>query len=216
MRLKTKSPLEALYPLFVANLVKLYRSTSPATRETGRAWYPNARRIVRDLAATHARPETQVADVIAALSPQCEWTRNVVAAENLLAGNTVAVVGPYRANILKAQRILHSGADIATVFPKGPKVNCFASNLAGDDWLVTVDTHAAQAARNCPTWFPGLSMAPYQVIAQAYQRAATRCGETPAAFQAIIWLEWKARYPRERKRQLQRTHGRHTRKGRTR
>lgn len=201
----TRSPLELRYPLMVANLVRQYRQASPAALAAGRNWYPAARRIVAEWSQAYAIDVQTVANVIAALSPQVEWSRNLIMADDLLAGRPLSIGGAIRSNIAKAYRLLDSGSTMSAVFPSGPKVNCFAANLAGDDGLVTIDVHASQAALCDPCWYGPFSMAKYQVFARAYQAAALRCDETPATFQAVIWSAWKERYPRERKNATKRS-----------
>ncbi len=149
-----------------------------------------------------------VACVIAAISPQCEWTRNLVIADDLLAGREPSIGGALRSNLAKAKALrdetdtpngtldyLSASARMARVFKSGPKVTNFAQNIAGDTQAVTVDTHAIQAAMSDPLVTICLKAASYQLFAQAYQAAARQVGIAPCDFQAIIWHSWKRQYP---------------------
>jgi len=204
-----RNPLESRRAEMRANLLRRYALASESDMVTGRAWYGTARDIIDDWArAYHVSRET-AACVTAAISPQCEWTRNLIIADDILAGRNPSVGGSLPRNVDKARAILGTMGDrsfdvqqvMSTAFPAGPKVNAFARNLAGDESAVTVDTHAAQAAVNDPTAFTnGVKPAVYRIIAEVYQAAAAEVGITPAQFQAVIWTAWKRLYPRESKK----------------
>lgn len=184
----------------VENLLSIYADASPSARELGRAWYPKARTIVREWSESYLLPLNTVACVVAAISPQCDWQRNLIIADDVLADRAVSIGGALHKNIDKARAILveQSGSLGAMMkfFPSGPKVNCFAYNLAGSDALVTVDGHATQAALNDMRSRVTLKWTPYRIFAECYASAAVRVAVQPATFQAIIWHAWKERYPR--------------------
>jgi hypothetical protein len=189
------------------NLVTLYnRSSNDYDIVQGEQWYPEARRIVQEWSATYGyHPET-VACVIAAISPQCPWERNLIIADDILA-HRVESIGSIESNIRKAKRIRdfeNVCFHMREVFPYGPKVNNFARNLSGDDTVVTVDTHAMQAALNDVKSTYTLKWAPYNVFARCYVDAAKRIGRAPAEFQAIIWHTWKRLNPPVSKRNKRR------------
>ena len=190
----------------VNNLVRLYESASPTARADGALWYPRARAIVDEWSAHYGVPRNTVAMVIAALSPQVEWSRNLIMSDDVLAQRPLSVRGAFIRNEMKARQIREDRSEhlstLMTLFPQGPKVNSFAWNLAGHDTIVTVDTHAVQAALDDPTTTVTLRWAPYKVFAECYATAAARVGLSAAAFQAVCWLAWKERYPRMRKHAL--------------
>lgn len=192
-----------------ANLKRLYRRATPEDIAGGIAWYPEARRIVAEWSTHYGYDASTVACVIAAISPQVSWERNLIIADDILAGRPPSI-GAIRQNVAKAQR-LRDGAPIsevtarmAAVFPYGPKVTCFAANLAGDDNVVTVDTHAAQAAIGDPTLYPPLKWNRYAQIATAFVDASGATPHPPAAFQAILWLAWRRLFPAAHKRSIKR------------
>lgn len=187
-----------------ANLCRLYKSATPADIAAGSAWYPSARRIIAEWSVSYGFTIPTTACVVAALSPQCDWARNLVIADDMLAGRPPSI-GALRSNVDKAAAILRDCAtSVDGYFKSAPKVNAFARNLAGCNETVTVDTHALQAALFDVKVTLGLKAAYYGVFSQAYQDAARACGLQPAEFQAIIWHTWKRRYPPERKRQHRR------------
>lgn len=185
----------------VRNLLRLYRSATPADLKAGLAWYDDARKIVTDWAETYQQSTITVACVVAAISPQCEWKRNLIIADDVLAGRPASVGGALHVNIRKARAILFDRAsDITRYFPTGPKVAAFALNLAGCyDWP-TIDSHAAQAALNDPLLVLGLKPNAYECFARAYIAAARKVRLSPAVFQAIIWHVWKTKHPTQKKR----------------
>ena len=200
------SPLLVERSRMVTNLLTLYRQqVTPDDYQLGLAWYPNAHRIVCEWADHYERSIANVASIVAALSPQCSWERNLIAADDVLAGNPVSIGGVLGANIAKAERIYHDRAsDITTYFPHGPKVASFAANLAGDWHFVTVDGHALQAALADVTSTRTLRWSAYAAIAGAYQSAAWSVGIQPAHFQAILWHTWKRLNPPVVKRAVRR------------
>lgn len=199
------SPHVAQIATYAANLVRLYRTTATqADIESGMAWYPNANAIMREWSDTYAQPLARVASVTAALSPQLEWTRNLVIADDVLAGREPSIGGALFANIRKAQAIAN-GSTIAREFKQAPKVASFAVNLAGDyESAITVDTHAAQAAQASPLADARLTIPAYAAFADAYRRAAYEVGFPPAYFQAIVWHMWKRLHPPAQKRVIRR------------
>lgn len=187
-------------PELAVTLTKLYGNATIADIKSGIAWYPKARAIVNEWSTHYGVSRETVACVIAALSPQNEWTRNLIQADDILAQRPVSI-GGIHTNIVKAQRILYDGAtSTLAYFPQGPKVASFALNLAGNDTAVTVDTHASQAALGSTLRTYGLSWQPYMCFAAAYEIAAQRVGRQSAEFQAILWHTWKRLHPPEAKR----------------
>lgn len=188
---------------FSRNLVRLYKRASDDDIRRGVAWYPTAHRLVLEWADTYQLATACVACVVAAISPQCEWERNLIIADDVLAGRPVSVGGATHANIDKARRILRDrSTDMSRYFKCGPKVTSFAVNLAGDYDYPTIDTHAVQAAMNdALTTDVVRNWQHYAVFVSAYIAAARKVKRSPAEFQAIIWHTWKRLHPRGQKLQ---------------
>lgn len=187
------------------NLRHLYkRETSPADVALGSAWYDSAHIIMREWSSTYGYSIATCAAVTAALSPQCDWNRNLIIADDILA-NRQPSIGAIRANVAKAEALRDAReSDTRTVFKSGPKVYNFSRNIAGDYSAVTVDTHALQAALCDVEIVLGLKETAYDAFAQAYIRAAESLRLEPAIFQAIIWHTWKRMYPPAAKRNVRR------------
>lgn len=196
------------------NLITLYHRAQPIDVEDGEFWYRTAQRIVTEWASTYRLHDATVACVVAAISPQCEWSRNLIIADDILAGREPSIGGALYACIRKAESLRDSVGSILLEsvehrmrlsFPCGPKVNNFARNLAGDMNAVTIDGHACQAGLNDPTADYRLGWYPYSVFADCYRETAIKVGRSPAVFQAILWHTWKALYPRMVKNRIRRS-----------
>lgn len=194
------------------NLIRLYAESSDTARRQGMAWYPVAQHIVRTWAGRYNLSISAIACIIAALSPQCDWKRNLKGAYRLLDGGIPT--GFITRNVAKAQAIHRLAIDngpewnalneLYRLFPHGPKVNSFAHNLSGIDTVVTVDTHACQAALADVLSTVTLRWTPYRIFAECYAEAAAIVGHPASTFQAIIWCAWKEKYPRLVKREVRR------------
>lgn len=186
------------------NLLALYRQATADDIAAGVGWYPRTHSLMRQWADIYGHSIATVACITAALSPQCEWSRNLAAAHQVLNRSALSG-GVLRSCLRKAERIRDERAgDTLAYFPSGPKVHAFARNLAGDWAAVTVDTHAMQAALGDVQANYALPWRPYGVFVGCYRRAACRVAVEPAIFQAIIWHVWKRLYPTARKQQLRR------------
>lgn len=197
----------------VRNITHAYSLATRADVLAGLDWYPKAHAIICEWADHHGRSIANVACIVAALSPQCEWTRNLIIAEDILQGLAPSIGGTITAFLRIAERIREDRVgDTATYFKQGCKVRCFAANLAGNYDIVTVDTHGAQVAAGSPasnlrvdTWKR------YEPVAEAYTLAAQRISPVtrgrkhiePAFLQAITWLTWKRLYPHKQNQRRQ-------------
>ena len=196
---------------FRENFVSHYHEASPAELAAGRSWYPDAHAKVATWATFAERSERNVAALVAVLSPQCPWDRNLQIAEDILCNGYSNTFGALPVNVLKAERVLAENVEnTRDVMPTGRKVENFARNLSGDYNAVTVDTHMVQAAWNDVTVPAGPYFKrpiAYDAIANAVRLCADEVGETPAAFQAIVWTVWKRLHASGVKRHVLRLHG---------
>jgi hypothetical protein len=176
----------------VANLRRLYRNATPDELTAGRSWYPRAVAGCVAWSQEFGIAPHVVANVIAAISPQCEWNENLRTALDVLKGNPTTGRA-LRRNVGIARRVLQDAADsLDAYFKSGPKVKNFAANLAGDRSRVTIDTHAAQAAYNDPLFKRALDRAGrYSALTAAYRAAAVADGVDACDYQAVVWLVWK-------------------------
>lgn len=185
------------------NLRKLYARASAEDIREGLAWYPAGVAGCHAWANTFGVDARTVACVIAAVSPQCDWTSNLRIAFELLSGQTVVTGGALRANVLKARAVLTDRAtSLSGYFKGGPKVNAFAMNLQGNPWPITIDTHAVQALMNDPLFNRSFHPPAYAVFADCFRDVALEFDIRPCDFQAILWCAWKRRHSTSAKKSM--------------
>lgn len=153
--------------------------------EVGLNWYATARQIALEIGDGDLKLG---AGLLAAISPQMPWERNVkLAAQTMLRDFR----GLTDDKIAKCRAIL-DGVDPWLVL-RGFKVRSFYANILGFENYVTVDTWMSQhyvpgkpypdtAAR---TNKAGRKL--YNKIASRIRREAKQAGVTPAQWQAIVW-----------------------------
>jgi hypothetical protein len=168
-------------------LTRLFALTTESERGAGEAWYWRATDTIDALAAEFGHDRATVAAVVAVLSPQTPWDRNIRGARLILDAHasgddwrSCASASVYNANVRKAFRVLDGDSSAL----RGPKVEAFAANLRGDLDYVTLDVWAIRAAIRAD--LPGRHR---DAIARGYRLAAARAGISPAEFQAIIWVK---------------------------
>ncbi len=189
------------------NILRLYRSATPAERAEGETWYSSALTHAVGMSDRYGVTVHQAVAVIAVLSPQVPWDRNLVAADELLrTGDCSGVLGLSKA---KALRIL-SGEDVGTVMAcpacvsamgahvcSGEKVRSFYAAImaAGETDTVCVDRHAYDAAigeRGDDRTRHALDRkGVYGAVADAYRSAASTLGVSAAVVQAVVWVAWR-------------------------
>lgn len=197
-KLSKEEKMDISFEQMIRNVTATYIGATDLERDEGMRWYEAARALARALAETHwgsGRPRDvrRAAGVIAVLSPNVSWGRNVQLAT--LAFKDGKASGTFSRNTDKADKIL-AGADPADVIG-GPKVTNFFQNIltGGENDGVTVDRHAAHIAMGrilsddergkllkVTKAFDG-----YGRIVDAYREAAWRLGIAPAKLQAVTW-----------------------------
>lgn len=166
---------------------RAYLAASPDILAEGRRWYDAAQSVCSEIADTHHVQRTNVAAVMAQLSPRTQWARNVQGARDLYEmGHAPGHIG---ANVDRALTAMWSTDPLATV--KGPKTNAFARNILGCTESVTVDVWALRTALGTKrTDHDNVigRVGVYQAISECFQAVARKHGETASAMQAIVWI----------------------------
>ena len=197
----------------VRRITRAFRAASPADLAAGLGWYAEARRVASDIWPD--RPDV-AAGVIAALSPRCQWSVNVVFAERVVAAARAGRPCPdvsTTGNRATAYVIATGTAPLdalGTVAPSGRvvsghKVRAFYANIMGDTDAVTVDMWAYAVATGRWATHPRtgarvpadaiMSAREYVAIAAAYRRAAAILGVTPRECQAAVWVAARGTKP---------------------
>lgn len=179
----------------VHNIMNKYKEASPEMVKGGHEWYERA----HDVAAKVGKGDVEKgAGIIAALSPQTGWSRNVELSHRLVQTGHAEHTAD---NLQKAQRI-QAGEHPMDVLG-GHKVRSFYQNIAdpSNPHPVTIDRHAHDIAVGIP--FRGTSKATekagslglsaigrYQHFERSYKAASEQLGiEHPHKVQATTWVQ---------------------------
>lgn len=169
----------------------------------GMAWY----RLAYAHAARLSPDSPSVgAGVLAALSPQMGWGRNVEIAEEVFRrGTALGVKGQTSRNLQKADYIL-SGTYAPLEILGGNKVRAFYRAIMGDATAVVIDRHAFAVAigREADDSDRAVlsRVGVYDQFAHAYVTAAESFARqthgaltlTPAQVQAVTWVTWRRQH----------------------
>lgn len=163
-------------------LLAHWQAAEPEVREAGRAWYPGALAVCREIAGD-AVPVEAVVRVMALLSPRVSWkwcitwTREMV--EAYVAGRPIPAVSTM-GNRMKAWSELHGEPALS-----GQKVTAFAAAILGDTEAVVIDSWVLRSVGLKPE--SKVTRFRQRWITDAYTQAASLAGETPRDMQAIVW-----------------------------
>lgn len=201
-------------PSRITSILGTYYLSTESERIAGRQWYSQAHTAALDLSGQYPVGVITVAGVIAALSPNNPWHRNLLNADTLI--ECFVSHGPYAASQLKSictfpvmvqkaltiLKLQHPTVeDVATVL-NGRKITAFYRCILGSQTTVCVDGHAysiwaGETIRITET--PKIHPQLYEQIAHDYTKAAALIGSrcpsyeilSPVQLQAITWLAHK-------------------------
>lgn len=178
-------------PPRAANIERVFRSATADQLTAGMSWYADAHGAAASL--DPASPD-RAAGVIAALSPQMSWPRNLELAARMYADGRLDG-GALGRSIDRATAIYHGAAPLDIL--RGPKTRAFFQLIAnpGDRDTVCIDRHAIDvavgerlSAQDREARYPLANHGWYERFADAYRQAARRLGVTPAVVQATTWV----------------------------
>jgi len=187
----------------VRNILKVYRRATPEDTVNGLEWYDRAKRHAKAISTKYFIHTHTVIGVMAALSPNNRWERNVKDTERMcqawINGEDLSdfKVSCYNTMKAKAWSILEDDLtdddDILTRL-NGQKIRSFYSNIRGLD-EVTIDGHAYNIAlgirQGLTSDKTNMGKKLYRDMQSAYVKAAKRVGVKPHELQAITWTTWK-------------------------
>jgi len=187
----------------VKNILKVYRRATPEDIANGLEWYDRAKRYASIISNLSGVNLNTVVGVMAALSPNNRWERNVKDTERMVwawvNGEDLSdfKVSCYNTMKAKAWSILEDDLtdddDILTRL-NGQKIRSFYSNIRGLD-EVTIDGHALNIAlgirQGLTTDKTNMSKKVYRERQEDYVEAAKRVKVKPHELQAITWTTWK-------------------------
>ena len=187
----------------VRNILKVYRRATTDDIANGVEWYSRAKRYSHAIADRTGLHVNTVIGVMAALSPNNKWERNVQDCQRMCNAWVIGddlddfKVSCYNTMKLKAWSILDenltSDDDILDRL-NGQKIRSFYSNIRGLD-EVTIDGHALNIAlgvrQGLTTDKTNMTKKTYKQMQEVYVRAAKRVDIKPHILQAITWTTWK-------------------------
>jgi hypothetical protein len=179
-------------------IVTTYQMATAEQIELGAQWYTTAGLVVDEVAELGNISRDTAAVVLAHLSPQTPWGRNVAGARQLVVERQAhACMGP---NISRALTALDAEDPWSTFGRRAHKTRRFARNLLGYTDVVTVDVWAMRVAFGKgwgPNWRTGdddglevtlRRPGVYEAVEYAYQRAGRRLGVRAIDAQATAWI----------------------------
>jgi len=189
----------------IHNIVSVYRDADETQHAEGLLWYSDAQKAAHNIAVKYDIAVYIVVAVIAALSPNNKWSRNIVNADALIGafirgdGLLSVKVSTYHAMKRKAWDILAARPDYdgAKAMLKGQKITSFFMDIMGE-FNVTIDGHARNIAYGERVGLTddrtNIGVREYRALQAAYEEAARRVGLMPYQLQAITWRVWRDRH----------------------
>lgn len=194
-----------MLPITYGNILAVFFNATDLETINGAEWYLVAKQAALIMAQRHSVTLETAAGIIAALSPNNNWERNLIDAKSLIgaysmggydAANSIKV-STYNANKTKALDILSGETPLPIL--GGLKVRAFYDCIIGGD-SVCVDGHAYaiwRGERITTTKTPKITPKIYDAIVADYRMAANTINSilnakyTTAQIQAITWLTWR-------------------------
>jgi hypothetical protein len=189
----------------IYNIISVWTDADETQRAEGLVWYDNAQKAAHDIAVKYDIAVYIAAAVIAALSPNNKWSRNVTNADALIGafisgdGLLSVKVSTYNKMKQKAWDILAARPDYegAKTMLKGQKITSFFMDIMGE-FNVTIDGHARNIAYGERVGLTddrtNIGVREYRALQAAYEEAARRVGLMPYQLQAITWRVWRDRH----------------------
>jgi len=189
----------------IHNITSVYRDADETQHAEGLLWYSDAQKAAHNIAVKYDIAVYIAAAVIAALSPNNKWSRNIVNADALIGafirgdGLLSVKVSTYNKMKQKAWDILAARPDYdgAKRMLKGQKITSFFMDIMGE-FNVTIDGHARNIAYGERVGLTddrtNIGVREYRALQAAYEEAARRVGLMPYQLQAITWRVWRDRH----------------------
>lgn len=190
------------------NIVNVFNMATPEEVEQGITWYAEAQCHAGRIAKEHDLPLHIVVGVIAALSPNNKWARNISNAEDLIfafmEGDTIESVSVSTYNKMKekAWKILEEMPNDKEVLAllSGQKIMSFHRCIMGYKDACCIDGHARNIAYGERVPLSdnrtNIRSAEYERLAKMYAEAAEFVSSTGRVYhayevQAITWVTWR-------------------------
>ena len=194
----SKHNIRKMYKYALANLTE-------QELDNAKHWYDEAQQEARAIAERLDMPVYIVVGVMAALSPNNKWERNIVNAEELCKafqdgqGMDSVKVSTYHKMKEKAWNILTEFGDYDRVVEqlKGQKIVAFFRNIMGED-DITIDGHARNIYYNERVGLTdaktSIGKKEYVKLQKEYLTVAKEFDMLGRQMQAITWVAWKKKH----------------------
>jgi hypothetical protein len=183
-------PADAKMSGNAVRILRTYHAATPEEMAEGMTWYRTAAQEIRRRLVPLGVTFRQACGIVAALSPQTPWARNILYAERCCRGENTPATGDRR----RLAESIRDGADPVKVV-KGLKTGEFLACLLDQRTdRVCIDGHAYSiwVGRRIETSkVPTLRASDHAIIREDYQSAAYAAGVRPHQMQAITWLAWR-------------------------
>ena len=186
----------------IENIKSIFNLATPTEIRDGIVWYATAQQQCADISNLHDIPLNIAVGVVAALSPNNKWERNVTNADQLIAaflrGDAVesVKVSTYHTMRNKAWLILQEMPDnVETIkILNGQKIVAFYRCIMGES-TCCVDGHARNIFYGERIGLTNdkanIGVKEYRTIAAAYAEAGYALGFKAYELQAITWVTWR-------------------------
>ena len=194
----SKHNIRKMYKYALANLTEQELNNA-------KHWYDEAQQEARQIAERLDMPVYIVVGVMAALSPNNKWERNLVNAYELCKafqdgqGMDSVKVSTYHKMKEKAWGILTEFPDYETVIVRlsGKKIISFFRNIMGED-DITIDGHARNIYYNERVGLTdaktSIGKKEYVKLQKEYLTVAKEYDMLGRQMQAITWVAWKKKH----------------------
>ena len=189
----------------IHNITSVYRDADDTQHAEGLLWYDHAKQAAYRIALKYDIAVYIAVAVIAALSPNNKWSRNIVNADALI-GAFMRGDGIDAVKVSTYHKMKQKAWDILTARPsyngakdmlKGQKITSFFCDIMGE-FNVTIDGHARNIAYGERVGLTddrtNIGVREYRALQAAYEAAAERLGLMPYQLQAITWRVWRDRH----------------------
>ena len=171
------------------NLREVLYLADAETWEEGENWYRVAREWCSVQGNRYGYSWDRVAAIVAVLSPQLRWNKNLETAEAVLSNKDT--VGILQNSLRKAYAIVDGTSFFELVDPKrSPKVYNFYLSILGSPISACIDSHMYRAAYRMKV-YPTYRR--YQDVAFVVRRLGREIGVPATTLQAIIWCTVKSK-----------------------
>ena len=194
-----------MQPITHGSILAVFFAATDLEKINGAQWYNVAQNASGAMAERYGVSLETVAGVVAALSPNNRWERNLRDADNLISAYTLGGLddalsvkaSTYGKNKTKALAILQGAEPLDAL--GGLKVRAFYGCIIGEN-AVCVDGHAYaiwRGERISTSSTPKISPKLYAAISADYAKATDTVNSVlggqykPFQIQAITWLAWR-------------------------